>query len=141
MEKNTWTKRDCFEAIKAAAADGNLHIEDFNAELTDEDIVTFCDVEIGNLDKKAAKAKEALAKKRAEGDALTDAVRQVLTAEPQTIADVAAQIEGDDVTTAKVQYRLVTLFRNGEVEKCEVTVPGVDGGKARKVVAYSLPQA
>lgn len=133
---NVWTKRQCFEAIKAAAADGNLHIEDFDQELTDDMVVEFCNTEITNLDKKAAKAKETLAKKRSEGDELTEAVRQVLTDEPQTIADVAAQIEGEDVTQAKVQYRLGFLAKNGEAIKEEVVVPGVDGAKSRKLAAY-----
>lgn len=136
-EKN-YTKRTMFEAIKAAAAEGVISIENFDAEITDADVVEFCDNEIANLDKKAAKAKENLAKKRAEGDALTDAVRAVLTADPQTIAEVTAQIEGEDVTNAKVQYRLKVLADNGEAVKSEVTIPGVDGAKSRKVVAYAL---
>ena len=136
MATYNWTKRQCYEAIKVAAVDGNLHIEDFDQELTDADIVEFCDVEITNLDKKAAKAKETLAKKRSEGDELTEAVRQVLTDEPQTIADVAAQIEGEDVTVSKVQYRLGFLAKNGEAIKEEVVVPGVDGGKTTKRAAY-----
>lgn len=136
MATYNWTKRQCFEAIKNAAVDGNLHIEDFDQELTDTDIVEFCDVEITNLDKKAAKAKETLAKKRSEADELTEAVRQVLTDEPQTIADVAAQIEGEDVSQAKIQYRLTFLTKAGEAIKEEVVVPGVDGGKSRKLAAY-----
>ena len=136
MATYNWTKRQCFEAIKTAAVDGNLHIEDFDQELTDADIVEFCDVEITNLDKKAAKAKETLAKKRSEADELTEAVRQVLTDEPQTIADVAAQIEGEDVSQAKIQYRLTFLAKSGEAVKEEVVVPGVDGGKSRKLAAY-----
>lgn len=137
---NKITKRTVYEALKAAAADGNLHIEDFNADLTDTDVVDFCDKEIAALDKKAAKAKEVAAKKRVEGDALTDAVRAVLTAEPQLIADITAQIEGDDVTVAKVQNRLTNLAKNGEAVKSEVTVPGVDGGKTRKLVAYAVAE-
>ena len=101
-----------------------------------EAIVAFCEHEIELLDKKAVKAKETAAKKKAAGDELTDAVASVLNEEFQTIADVTAQIEGEDVTNAKVQYRLNALVKAGAAEKAEVTLEGTDGKKARKVVAY-----
>ena len=101
-----------------------------------EAIVAFCEHEIELLDKKAVKAKETAAKKKAAGDELTDAVASVLNDEFQTIADVTAQIEGEDVTNAKVQYRLNALVKVGAAEKAEVTLEGTDGKKARKVVAY-----
>ena len=101
-----------------------------------EAIVAFCEHEIELLDKKAVKAKETAAKKKAAGDELTDAVASVLNDEFQTIADVTAQIEGEDVTNAKVQYRLNALVKAGAAEKAEVTLEGTDGKKARKVVAY-----
>jgi hypothetical protein len=105
--------------------------------LSDNDaIVAFCEHEIELLDKKAVKAKETAAKKKAAGDELTDAVASVLNDEFQTIADVTAQIEGEDVTNAKVQYRLNALVKAGAAEKAEVTLEGTDGKKARKVVAY-----
>ena len=69
--------------------------------------------EIELLDAKAAKAKATAAKKKVEGDALRDAVQAVLTDELQTIADVTAQIEGEDVSTSRVQYRLNSLVSNG----------------------------
>ena len=107
--------------------------------LKDNDaIVAFCEHEIELLDKKAVKAKETAAKKRAAGDELTEAVASVLTDEFQTIADVTAQIEGEDVTSAKVQYRLNALVKAGEAEKGEVVIEGGEGKKARKVVAYRL---
>lgn len=135
MEKIT--KREMFEAIKGLAESGALHMVDFNENITDEAVAEFCANEIDLLDKKAAKAKERAATKRAEGDELTDAVRAVLsTDEFEPIADIAARIEGEDVTVAKVQYRLKVLVDNGEAVKEQITVPGVDGGKARKIMAY-----
>ena len=101
-----------------------------------EAIVAFCEHEIELLDKKAVKAKETAAKKKAAGDELTDAVASVLNDEFQTIADVTAQIDGEDVTNAKVQYRLNALVKAGAAEKAEVTLEGTDGKKARRVVAY-----
>lgn len=139
-EKN-YTKRSMYEALKAAAVDGNLHIEDFDAEISDADVVEFCDNELAALDKKAAKAKETLAKKRAIGDELTDAVRAVLTTDPQTVVEITEQIQGEDVTQGKVQFRLNTLYKNGEADKVEVIIPGVDGAKPTKRVAYMKANA
>ena len=93
--------------------------------------------EIELLDKKAATAKATAAKKKVEGDALTDAVAAALTDELATIADIAAKVDGDDVTVSKVQYRLNQLVANGKARKEQVTVSG-DGSKARKLMAYAI---
>lgn len=122
MEK--MTKRDQFNTIKSLLADH-------------ADIVEFCDKEIALLDKKAIKAKEAAAKKRAEGDELTEVVYSAVSADNfESIPEIAARIEGPDVTVAKVTYRLTQLVKAGRVEKTEVTIPGGEGVKARKVMAY-----
>ena len=133
------TKRDMYEAIKGLADSGALHMQDFNEDISDSAVAEFCEKEIALLDKKAAKAKETAAKKKAEGDELTDAVRAVLSPDEfQSIADVAAQIEGEDVTVSKVTYRLTQLVRNGEAEKQEISVAGGEGQKSRKIMAYRL---
>lgn len=129
MEKVT--KREMFEAIKEAVATGEWA---YDADM----VIAFCDKEIGLLDKKAAKAKEAAAKKRAEGDELMEAVQAALGDEFEPISEIAARIEGEDVTVSKVTYRLTQLVKNGVAEKQEITVAGVDGGKARKVMGYKL---
>ena len=117
MEKIT--KRAMFEAISDSA------------------VAEFCENEIALLDKKAVKAKERAATKKAEGDELTEAVRAAMSIEEfEPIADIAARIEGEDVTVAKVQYRLTQLVKNGEAEKEQITVPGGEGQKARKIMAY-----
>ena len=134
---NKITKRAIYEALAAAAKDGVLHIEDFNADLSDTVVAEFCDNEIALLDKKAAKAKETAAKKKAEGDDLTEAVAAVLTEIPQTIADIAAQINNEEATKSKCQYRLNQLAKNGEAVKSEVVIPGSEGTKSRRVVAYA----
>ena len=137
MEKIT--KREMFEAIKGLAESGALHMADFNEAISDEAVVNFCANEIALLDKKAVKAKERAATKKAEGDELTEAVRAAMSAEEfEPIADIAARIEGEDVTVAKVQYRLTQLVKNGEAEKEQITVPGGEGQKARKIMAYKL---
>ena len=129
MEK--LTKRSVYEALLKMVETGTL-------EITEEDLKTFCENEIALLDKKAEKAKERAATKRAEGDALTDAVRGALTGEFESIADIAARIEGEDVTVSKITYRLTQLAKNGEAVKEQITIPGSEGQKARKVMAYKL---
>ena len=137
MEKIT--KREMFEAIKGLAESGALHMADFNEAISDSAVAEFCENEIALLDKKAAKAKERAATKKAEGDELTEAVRAAMSTEEfEPIADIAARIEGEDVTVAKVQYRLTQLVKNGEAEKQELTIAGGEGQKARKVQGYKL---
>ena len=94
--------------------------------------------EIALLDKKAAKAKERAATKKAEGDELTAQVKDALTEEYQVIADIAATVaESDaDATVSKVTYRLGKLVEAGKAEKTQVTIPATEGSKARKVQAY-----
>ena len=130
MEKIT--KREMFDAIIEAAKGAEF-------KFTADDVITFAENEIALLDKKAVKAKERAATKRAEGDELTAVVRQVMSTETfEPIAEIAARIEGEDVTVAKVTYRLTQLVKNGEAEKSELTIPGGEGQKARKVQGYKL---
>lgn len=137
MEKIT--KREMFEAIKGLAESGALHMQDFNEAISDSAVAEFCGNEIALLDKKALKAKERAASKRAEGDELTGAVRAAMSTEEfEPIADIAARIEGEDVTVAKVTYRLTQLVKNGEAEKQELTIPASEGQKARKIQGYKL---
>ena len=137
MENRT-TKRNMFEALINLAETGELAFatDEGTVTVTAEDLTTFAKNEIALLDKKAVKAKERAAQKKVEGDELTDAVRAVLTDEFQTIADIAAQIEGEDVSTAKVTYRLGQLAKTGEAVKEQITIPATEGQKARKVMAY-----
>ena len=132
------TKKDHLNSlialISAAQVAGVAGDYDFDA------LNAYCVNEIGLLDKKAAKAKENAAAKKAEKDELCVAVESVLTTEFQTRQDIADQIEGDDVSVAKVGNRLTKLVELGVAEKTQVSVPGAEG-KARKVVAYRLATA
>ncbi len=132
------TKRNFYDALinfanggefAYATAEGDMKV-DMNA------VATFATHEIELLDKKADKAKATAKAKNAATDDLTEAVANVLNSEFQTIADVTAQIEGDQVTTSKVQYRLNALVKGGHAEKTEVTIPATEGHKARKAMAY-----
>ena len=134
MEKIT--KREMFEAIKETFETGTCK---FDAAT----VMAFCDKEIASLDSKAAKAKERAAAKKAEADVLMDQVRDALTGEFQTIADIAAAVAevNTDATVSKVTYRLTKLVEAGDAEKTDVSVPGVDGAKARKVKAFRAVEA
>ena len=135
MEK--MTKRNVYEALINYATSGVMAYD--GNEVTAEALAAFAENEIALLDKKAAKAKERAATKKAEGDELTDAVRAAMSTETfEPIAEIAARIEGEDVTVAKVTYRLTQLVKNGEAEKTELTIPATEGSKARKVQGYKL---
>lgn len=126
------TKKDKFNMIKDILANGTVEGVDV-AMLTE-----FVENEIALLEKKAAKAKETAGKKKAEADELTVAVQAALTDEYQTIAEVTDAVEGEDVTTAKVAYRLNALVKAGIADKAEKTIAGGEGVKSRKVQSYKL---
>ena len=125
------TRKEILTVIKESAAAGT-----WNPEVIAE-VQDFCDKEIAGIDRKAAKAKEKAAQKRAEGDAMTAAIKSVLTDDFETIASITAKVDFPDVTSAKVSVRLNQLFKNGEALKDEVNV-AEEGQKARKLVAYKL---
>ena len=131
MEKIT--KRAMFEAIKETFETGSCK---FDAAT----VMEFCDKEIASLDAKAAKAKERAAAKKAEADVLMDQVRNTLTDEFQTIADIATAVAAvnEDATTSKVQYRLSKLVETDVAVKEQITIPATETTKARKVMAYRL---
>jgi len=137
------TKRQMFEALINFANGGAMEYTDEKAdatiEVTDEVLRIFAEHEIDLLDKKAAKAKESAAKRKKE-DPLYDVVKFALGEDFKTIADITEDIVAsgyEDVTVAKVTYRLNKLVEAGEAEKTPVKVGGGEnGGKTRTVQAY-----
>ena len=126
------TKKEMYAAIKEAFETGACKFDKGT-------VIAFCDKEITALDNKAAKAKERAATKKAEADVLYDQVADALnTEEFQTIADIAAAVAevNADATVSKVTYRLTKLVEAGIAEKTDVTIPGGEGVKARKVKAF-----
>lgn len=128
MEKKI-TKAQVLNAIKALVAE-DTQVKVGDVTVTAADIESYVDVTLKQLAAKAEKAKETAAKKRAEGDALRDAVEAVLTDEFQTTADIFAQIEGEDLTSAKVSARLTQLVKAGAAVKEQVKTGD------RKLMAY-----
>ena len=133
MEK--LTKKQMFEGMIA-------HFNGEDVEIENEAFVEFCQDQIADLDKKAAKAKERAAAKKAEGDELTDLVHSVLTDEYQTIADITVVVAETvpDISASKITARLTKLFNAGAIEKEQISVEDSEG-KKRKCMAYRLADA
>lgn len=131
MEKIT--KREMYEAIKATFETGEC-------EYPAETVIAFCDKEIASLDAKAAKAKERAAAKKAEADILYDQVKDALTDEFATIADIAAVVAevNPDATVSKVTYRLTKLVEAGVAEKTPIKIAATETSKARTVQGYRI---
>ena len=133
MEKKL-TKKDFYNAIKDAMVTGECSIDP-------NEVIAFCENEIEMLDKKAAKAKERQAAKKAEGDELTEIVKEALTDEFQLASDIAAGLVGkvdEDVSLHKIQYRLGALVKAGEAESTDVKIPGGEGVKTTTRKGYRL---
>lgn len=119
MEK--MTKKEMYSLIAELCAD--------NA-----DVVAFCENEVAKLDAKAAKARVRAAERKAAGDELYAAVVSVLTAEPQTREAVFAQLDGEDLTVAKIGARLSQAVKNGVAAKDTIKVEG------KSKVVYTLAE-
>ena len=134
MEKKL-TKKDFYNAIKDAMVTGECSIDP-------NEVIAFCENEIEMLDKKAAKAKERQAAKKAEGDELTEIVKSALTEEFQVTADIAkAVVEAtgnEDYTHHKISYRLSQLVKNGFAVAGDIKISATETSKARSVKGYKL---
>lgn len=132
------TKKNIYDALINFANSGAMEctIGEEKHTITSEELFNFATNEKAQLEKKNVAARKRAADKAA-ADELFNAVASVLTDEFQTIAEVTDCIEGADVTTAKIQYRLNSLVKAGEAEKQEMKVTGADG-KKRIVMGYRL---
>lgn len=123
MEKKI-TKKDYFAMVAEI-------VDNSNAENKDE-LMEFIEKQVEALDKKAAKAKERAAEKKAEGDALRDKVEAVLTNEVQVIDQIVEAIGDEDVTRNKVVARLTQLV------KADIAVKEEVKNGSKKVMGYKL---
>ena len=119
------TKIDCFEQLA-----GIVEASDVENK---EDILKFIQSSIETLENRKRAAQERAEKKKNEPDELADAVKAVLSGELQTADDIAAQIEGEDVTKQKVVARLTKMVNAGIVRKDSVKTDD-----KRKVMGYAL---
>ena len=119
------TKIDCFEQLA-----GIVEASDVENK---EDILKFIQSSIETLENRKRAAQERAEKKKNEPDELADAVKAVLSGELQTADDIAAQIEGEDVTKQKVVARLTKMVNAGIVRKDSIKTDD-----KRKVMGYAL---
>ncbi len=124
MEKKI-TKRDYYEMLKEIVLNANVEGA--------TELVEFINKQVSLIDSKAEKAKARNAEKKANGDELREAVQSVLTDEFQTIDAIVSQIEGEEITKAKITARLTSLVKNGIAEKTDVK-----DDEGRKLKAYKL---
>lgn len=129
MEEKKLTKKDYYGLIKEA-----VEIADIESEVKDE-LLAFVEKQVEMIENKAEKAKARAAEKRAAGDELRGVIKSVLTDEFQTADAITSQIDGEDVTRAKVIARLGQLVKNGEAEKTDVKTED-----NRTVKAYKLAE-
>lgn len=103
-------------------------------------LVEFATKKLAQLDHRNEKAKERAAAKRAEGDELTEKVFALVSDEPQTRDDITNALiaDGIEVTVGKVGYRLSALVADGRINKEEVTIPGGEGEKSKRVMVYTI---
>lgn len=128
MEKKT-TKKEYYEAIRTMVET----VETVGTIPADE-VLTFIDKMVEQLDAKAASAKERAAKKKADGDELREIIQGVLTADFQTIDSIVEQVGREDVTKNMVTARLTQLVKAEVAKKEQVK----EEGTGRKVMAYAL---
>ena len=114
------------EMVMGAAVDDN--------DKADE-LIAFIDREVATLEKRKVAAANRAEKKRAESDALTDAIFACITDKLATVDEIVLALDAEDVTRNKVTARLGKLVKAGLIEKDAVKVEG------KKRMAYRLPGA
>lgn len=127
MAEKKLTKKDFYAALRGMV-EGVEAVGDIPADT----VIEFIDTQVAQLDAKAAKAKERAADKKSEGDELRAVVQGVLTDEFQTRDEIFAQIDGEDLSVAKVGARLTQLVAAGIAVKEQIK------SGDRKVMGYRL---
>ena len=123
---NKLTERDLYNSI----LNGNVDADALRA---------FAEKKLAQLDKRNESAKRRAAVRRAEGDALGEAVFNHVGDEAKTRAQITAELvaEGFDVTEGKVGARLNKLVSEDRIAKAKGRVAGEDG-KSKTVTFYAL---
>lgn len=125
MEEKRLTKKDYYALIKEV-----LEASDVEAK---SELLAFVEKQVEMIENKAEKAKARAAEKKIAGDELREAVKSVLTNEFQTADAITSQVDGEEVTRAKVISRLGQLVKNGEAEKTDVKTEDNRTVKAYKI--------
>lgn len=125
MENKKLTKKDYYGMLKDIILTSDVDNK--------EELEAFIDRQVEIIDNKAEKAKERAAEKKAEGDELRAAIKSVLTEDYQSADDILVQLEGEDLSKAKIIARLTQLVNNGDAEKAQAKAE--DG---KKFMTYRL---
>lgn len=97
-----------------------------------DELVEFIDKQIETLEKRKVAAAERAEKKKAESDAMTDAILAQIGDELITVDEIVIALDSEDVTRNKVTARLGKLVKAGTIVKEAVKVEG------NKRMAYRL---
>ena len=104
----------------------DMFTEIINGNITDE-VIAKVHEELAKLDARNAKRREAVSKKALENAPIVEAIKSVLTEEPQTASEIAEKVE---ISTQKASALLK------QIEGLTVSDVKVKGKGTRK--AYSL---
>ena len=115
MEKKI-TKKEYYAMLKEIVEES----KDIETKISKEELLEFINKQVASIETKAEKAKEKAAEKKANGDELREVVQSVLTDEYQTIDTILSQIEGEDITKAKITARLTSLVKAGLAIKTDL---------------------
>ena len=97
-----------------------------------DELVEFIDKQIEALEKRKVAAAERAEKKKAESDAMTDAILAQIGDELITVDEIVVALDSEEVTRNKVTARLGKLVKAGTIVKEAVKVDG------NKRMAYRL---
>lgn len=96
------------------------------------ELVDFIDKQLETLEKRRVAAATRAEKKRAESDAMTEAILAQVGEELVTVDDIVAALDDEEATRNKVTARLGKLVKAGVVAKEAIRVDG------NKRMAYRL---
>lgn len=127
MEKKTRVTR--FNELKELI---EAHVEDAAER---EDLLDFIDNQIAAIDRKKEAAVRRAEKKKAESDALKEAIFDKIGDELITVDEIVVAFDDPDVTRNKVTARLGKLFNEGRITKEQVKVDGKKKMAYKRMVA------
>ena len=106
-----------------------------NGTVDQATLCEFAEKKLAQLDKRNASAQRRAAAKRAEGNAITENIFGILSAERMTREQVA-QAYGSELSVAKVGSRLNQLVEAGRVQKETIKVANAEGKMVNKVAYF-----
>ena len=121
--------------MKNTITERELYTQMINGTISQESLVAFAEKKLAQLDKRNVSAQRRAAVKRAEGNAITEDIFGILSAERMTREQVA-QAYGSELSVAKVGSRLNQLVEAGRVQKETIKVANAEGKMTNKVAYF-----